>query len=83
MVAIKAHFDGSKIQLPPELRHAQPGEVMIVVPDAMVNQAPSTQESAQTVKPSIWDAFGKAPVQRTREDIERQLNADRDEWDRR
>ena len=81
MVAIKAHFDGSTIQLPPELRNAKPGEVLIVMQDSMVEETTPASNPALPQR-SIWDAFGKASTQRSKEDIDQQINADRDEWDR-
>jgi hypothetical protein len=75
MVAIKAKYDGSKIEVPPQLRQSGPGEVLIVFDDKA--------NRPQGPRPSIWDVFGKVPTGRTAEEINAQVRADRDAWDER
>ena len=76
MLAIRAKFDSQKIELPAELRGAAPGDVLIVY---AANEP--TPASASTHIPSIWDVFGKAPRQRTADDINTQIRSDRDARD--
>jgi hypothetical protein len=78
MVALRAKFDGEKIELPTELRGAAPGDVLIVYPANEV-QNPSTV----TKQPSIWDAFGKAATQRSTAEINAQVQKERESWEER
>lgn len=75
MVAVKAKFDGSNIEVPPELRQAGPSEVLIVF------QEPAGERPTEPRR-SAWEVFGKAGVQRSAEEINRQVREERDEWDR-
>jgi hypothetical protein len=56
MVAIKTHFDGQKIDVPPELRNTPPGEVIVIFA-----QADEPGEKAEWLKAQeksfskIWD----------------------------
>ena len=77
MVALRAKFDGEKIEVPEQLRGAAPGEILIVYP---ANELATTSPAKRT---SIWDAFGKATTQRTTDEINAEVRADRDSWDQR
>jgi hypothetical protein len=76
MVALRAKFDGERIELPAELRGAAPGDVLIVYP-AGEPQNPST------ARPSIWDVFGKAASQRSTAEINAQILDERASWEER
>ncbi len=78
MVALRAKFDGQKIETPAEMRGAAPGEVLIVYP-ANEQRAASSPGAGK----SIWDVFGKAAKQRSADEINAQVRADRDSWDKR
>jgi len=79
MVLLKSTFDGQRIELPEELRGAAPGEILILYSGAKETVlAPRVPANAKA--PSIWDVFGKAPVRRTAEDIDRQIREERDSW---
>ncbi len=75
MIAIKTKFDGIQIEVPPALRGAEPGEVLIVYDDKQPSDATSTQ--------SIWSAFGKALHPRSKQDIDEQIRLERDAWNER
>jgi hypothetical protein len=77
MLAIRAKFDGQKIELPAELRGAAPGDVLIVYP-AGESVAPPSPVSPS----SIWDVFGKAAKKRSADDINAQVRSDRESWDK-
>ena len=77
MVALKTHFDGKQIVTPPELRGAAPREVVVVIEETTPADAPL---AGPQPRPSIFDAIGKAAVQRTAEDIDRQIREERDSW---
>ncbi len=81
MVAWRSKFDGEKIETPPELRGAAPGDVLIIYP---TNEGPATQTSQSTTatenRPSIWDVFGKAAAPRSAAEINAQVRNDRDSW---
>ena len=75
MVALRARFDGQRIEVPAELRGVAPGEVLIVY---LADE--KQRESAQAGRPSIWDAIGKGENGRSAADIHAQVRADRDSW---
>jgi hypothetical protein len=78
MLALRTKFDGQRIEVPAELRGAAPGDVLVVY---LSNEL--LPDSAQASRPSIWDAVGKAPSQRSAADINAQVRADRDSWESR
>jgi hypothetical protein len=84
MVAWRSKFDGEKIETPPELRGAAPGEVLIIYP---TNEGSAGEVGAPVVggenRPSIWDVFGKAAAQRSAAEINASVRADRDSWGQR
>ncbi len=70
MSQVKTIFDGKVIHVPPELFDAEPGEVTIIY------------EPKKKTGGSIWDVVGKYKgPRRTGEEIDRQLQADRAEWE--
>jgi hypothetical protein len=69
MVAIRTRFDGEKIEVPPELRGAAPGEVIVIFTPL---PTPTTH--------SIWDVVGKCPSPRSAEEIDRTIAEERDAW---
>jgi hypothetical protein len=73
MVALRTTFDGERIAVPPELKGAAPGEVLVVYLDKATPPEP-------LLRPSIWDSVGKAPQQRSAEQIISAVRADRDSW---
>jgi hypothetical protein len=75
MMAIKTRFDGEKIVLPAELLGAPPGDVIIVVERPVAD--------ADSPRPSVFDVIGRAPRQRSAEDIDAQIAREREEWDER
>jgi hypothetical protein len=78
VVALRAKFDGQKIEVPDELRGAAPREVLIVY-SGSEDSAPAGSGN----HPSIWDVFGKAVGQRGTDEINAQVRTDRDCWDKR
>ncbi len=72
MIAIKTRFDGRQIEVPPQMRDAEPGEVLIVYDDK--------QPAGSISPPSIWNAFGKAANPRTKDDIDQQIREERESW---
>lgn len=73
MIAAKVKFNGETIEVPPELRGAQPTEVLVIFqeePLMVPGKGPH----------SIWDVIGKYPGTRSAEDIDAQVKADREEW---
>jgi hypothetical protein len=78
MVALRAKFDGEKIELPTELRGAAPADVLIVYP---ANE--QLDPAASGSNHSIWDAFGKASTQRTAAEINAQVLGERATWEER
>ena len=75
MVALKTRFDGEKIILPAELLGAPPGDVIIVV-----NRSGA---DANSPRPSVFDAIGRASRQRSAEEIDAQMAREREDWDER
>ena len=73
MTAVKTKFDGKQIEVPDALRSSSPREVLVIF----------DEPTAQGVKPSIWDAFGRAPRPLSGEELLNRLRSDRDEWDER
>jgi hypothetical protein len=72
MMAIKSKFDGSRIEVPAELRGAPAGEVVIVY---------DSPPSGPAQRPSVWTYFGQAARRRTAEDINEQIRQERQSWD--
>jgi hypothetical protein len=72
MVAVKGHFDGTRVNLtePPPANH--PRDVLVVFESG---DQPET-------RPSIWDVVGRHPRSRTVEEINREFRELRDERDR-
>lgn len=73
MLAFRTQFDGKSIELPTELRGAAPRPVVV-----LCDEVPDENTGKKTG--SIWDVFGKAPVQRSAKDIDRQMKEERAEW---
>ena len=61
MIAIRAHFDGKHIQLPPELITRPPGEVLVIFDDRPHDQPhPHALQSdeARRHHSKLWSSFG-------------------------
>jgi hypothetical protein len=68
-IVIQGHFRGQTFVPSEPLPNVEGAAQLIVFPAA------ATQK-----KPSIFDFFGKAPVLRSKEDIESQIREERDSW---
>ena len=57
MQAIRAHFDGKKIQVPKELRKAPAGEVLVIIPDVCASESDeaSWMRAQEASFAKIWD----------------------------
>lgn len=78
MVTLRTRFDGERIEVPPELRGAAPGDVLVVY---LNTENPATTVTAE--RRSVWETVGKALHPRSAAEINASVRADRDSWDER